>query len=86
MPSLVWTSAYIFLLGELAITAILVVPVPIKIRNLIARKVFQLNLGKRLAKPILFVGIALAFGFVESYSKHQYGTTRMMDNALEQAT
>lgn len=72
MPSLVWSSAYLFLLIELVITAILVVPVPIKIRNAITRKVFQLNLGDSLRKPILFIGIALAFGFVDSYSKHQY--------------
>ncbi|CAJ1965035.1 unnamed protein product [Cylindrotheca closterium] len=72
MPSLIWSSAYLFLLVELVITAILVVPVPIKIRNAITRKVFQLNLGERLRKPILFIGIALAFGFVDSYSKHKY--------------
>jgi len=79
MPSLVWTSAYLFLLGELVITAILVVPVPIKYRNAIARKVFQLDLGDRLAKPILFIGIALAFGFVDSYSKHQYIMEKIAD-------
>ncbi|KAL3940171.1 MAG: hypothetical protein SGBAC_005242 [Bacillariaceae sp.] len=72
MPSIIWSSAYLFLLVELVITAILVVPVPIKIRNAITRKVFQLNLGERLGKPILFIAIALAFGFVDSYSKRQY--------------
>lgn len=72
MPSLIWSAAYLFLLCELVVVAILVVPVPIKIRNAICRQVFQLDLGDRLKKPILFIGIALAFGFVDSYSKHQY--------------
>mmetsp|Transcript_30131 Transcript_30131/g.72330 ORF Transcript_30131/g.72330 Transcript_30131/m.72330 type:complete len:162 (-) Transcript_30131:69-554(-) len=72
MPSLIWSTAYAFLLVELVITAILVVPVPIKIRNAITRKVFQFDLGERIRKPILFIAIALAMGFVDSYSKHQY--------------
>ena len=84
MPSLIWSSAYLFLLCELVVTAILVVPVPTKIRNAIARKVFQLDLGDCLKKPILFIGIALAFGFVDSYSKHQYVIDLMnADNSAE---
>jgi hypothetical protein len=77
MASLVWTIVFVFLLLELALTFILVVPVPRKIRNFIAREIFQFNIGGRLAKPILFIGIALAFALVESYFAHQRILTRM---------
>jgi hypothetical protein len=71
MASLVWTTIFVFLLLELALTFILVVPVPRKIRNFIAREIFKFNIGGRLAKPILFIAIALAFALVESYFTHQ---------------
>merc|ERR1712157_335402 len=81
-PSLVWSTAYVFLLLEIAITVILVIPVPIKIRNLIARQIFKLKMGERLSKPILFIGIALAFGFIDSYMKLQ----NLLDKMDEQHT
>jgi B-cell receptor-associated protein 31 len=77
MASLVWTTIFVFLLLELALTFILVVPVPRKIRNFIAREIFKFNIGGRLAKPILFIAIALAFALVESYFTHQRILARM---------
>eukprot|EP00980_Cylindrotheca_fusiformis_P026495 scaffold16300_cov150-Cylindrotheca_fusiformis.AAC.6 len=72
MASLVWTSVYLFLLGELALTAILVVPVPRRVRNAIAKRVFQFQLGERLSKPILFIGLALLFALMESYFRRSH--------------
>jgi hypothetical protein len=56
---------------ELVITLILVIPVPRKIRNAIARQVFRWNLGEQLWKVGLFVGVALALALVESISSIQ---------------
>jgi B-cell receptor-associated protein 31 len=79
MPSLVWSTVYSFLLAELGLTAILVVPVPRRVRNSIAKWIFKFNLGGRLAKPLLFIGIALAFALVDSYLKRDHIANRMVD-------
>jgi heme/copper-type cytochrome/quinol oxidase subunit 1 len=72
MPSLIWTTVFLFLLLELAVTLILVLPVPRRVRNVLARNVVtKFNLGERLGKPILFVAIALSFALLESYVAHQ---------------
>jgi signal transduction histidine kinase len=71
MASLVWTSVYLLLLVELAIVTILVIPIPRRLRNILAKFIQQFNLGARLAKPVLFIGVALAFALVESYYHHQ---------------
>lgn len=72
MPSLIWTTVFSFLLLELAVTLILVLPVPRRVRNFLARNVVsRFNLGERLGKPILFVAIALSFALLESYVAHQ---------------
>jgi heme/copper-type cytochrome/quinol oxidase subunit 1 len=71
MASLVWTTIFLFLLLELALTFILVMPVPRKIRNFLAKEIFKFNLGERMRKPILFIGVALSFALVESYVAHQ---------------
>jgi hypothetical protein len=78
MASLIWSTVYLFLLVELGLTAILVVPVPRRMRNSIAKWVFKFNLGGRLAKPLLFIGIALAFGLLDSYLKHRHIVNRMV--------
>ena len=54
-------------------------PVPRIIRNFIARKIFKFNIGERLAKPVLFIGIALAFALLESYNTHQRILSRILE-------
>ena len=83
MASLVWTIIFAFLILELAVTLILVVPVPRKIRNVLASKIFQLDLGARLRKPLLFIGIALGLALVESYFAHQRIMSRMAEESSE---
>ncbi|KAG7369837.1 B-cell receptor-associated protein 31-like protein [Nitzschia inconspicua] len=80
MASIIWMSVFLILAVELVITLILVVPVPRKIRNLIAKKIFMFELGDRLKTPILFVGIALSLALLESYFTHQ----RIMARILEE--
>lgn len=82
MPSLIWTTVYWFLLAELALTAVLVVPVPRRVRNSIAKSIFKFNLGERLSKPVLFIGLALAFGLLESYLRHSHVLERMAEGEL----
>jgi hypothetical protein len=71
MASLIWTTVFGFLVLELILTAILVVPVPRKIRNFLAKEINKFQIGERLAKPILFIAIALTFALVESYFTRQ---------------
>lgn len=78
MATLIWRAIFAFLVCELVLTCILVLPVPRKIRNYLARKIFWLQLGERLAKPILFIGTALALALVESFWTHQ----RLLDRLL----
>ena len=53
---------------ELIITLILVIPVPRKIRNAIARQINRLDLGDRLGKFAIFIGVALTMALLESIS------------------
>jgi hypothetical protein len=53
---------------ELIVTLILVIPVPRKIRNAIARQINRLDLGDRLGKVAIFIGIALTMALLESIS------------------
>jgi hypothetical protein len=82
MASLVWTSVFAFLILELILTFILVIPVPRKIRNFLAGKIFKFHLGKRLARPLLFIGIALAFALLESYFTHRRILGRIEEEAM----
>ena len=50
MASIIWTTVWFFLMFELLIVVILVIPVPRKIRNAITRQVDRLQLSKRLGK------------------------------------
>ena len=79
MASLIWTTVFGFLVFELILTAILVVPVPRKIRNFLAKEINKFQIGERLAKPILFIAIALAFALVESYFTRQRILARESD-------
>ena len=72
MASLVWTAVYLLLLVELAIVFILVIPMPRRWHHsLVARPIRHFRLGERLAKPVLFLGIALAVALAESFLHHQ---------------
>lgn len=51
---------------ELAVTIMLVIPVPRKIRNAMARTVGRLNLGERLSTVGYFVAMVLFAALVES--------------------
>lgn len=75
MASITWTSVFVILIVELVVTFILVVPVPRRLRNLIARNIFKFDLGERFSKVIWFVALALIFALVESY----YSVERLMD-------
>jgi hypothetical protein len=79
MASLIWTSVFGFLVLELILTAILVVPVPRKIRNFLAKEINKFRIGERLAKPILFIALALTFALVESYFTRQRILARESD-------
>ena len=77
MASIIWQTIFLLLICELVVTLILVLPVPRKIRNFIARECFQLRLGERLKTPIKFIGIALTLALIESYVTHQRILTRI---------
>eukprot|EP00538_Stauroneis_constricta_P009328 CAMPEP_0119554670 /NCGR_PEP_ID=MMETSP1352-20130426/7080_1 /TAXON_ID=265584 /ORGANISM="Stauroneis constricta, Strain CCMP1120" /LENGTH=183 /DNA_ID=CAMNT_0007601285 /DNA_START=60 /DNA_END=611 /DNA_ORIENTATION=- len=79
MASIIWTSIFVFLICELLLTGLLVIPVPRKIRNFIASKIFQLQLGEKLSKYILFIGIGLVFAILESFISHQRIVDRMSE-------
>lgn len=67
------------LVVELAVTLAVCLPLPRKLRNLIARKVFKLNLQERLSKPILFIGTALGLALIESFFTHQRIIARLRE-------
>ena len=79
MASLIWSSIFILLCIEIVITIILVVPVPRKIRNYIAREIFQFSLGDKLTKPLIFIGVALGMALVESYFTHERIVQRLRE-------
>mmetsp|Transcript_11394 Transcript_11394/g.17488 ORF Transcript_11394/g.17488 Transcript_11394/m.17488 type:complete len:187 (+) Transcript_11394:133-693(+) len=71
MASIIWTTVWWFLMVELVIVLILVIPVPRKVRNALARPVSRLRLGDRFSKIGLFVTIGLTFALIESISSIQ---------------
>lgn len=76
MASITWTCVFGLLILELVVTFILVVPVPRRIRNMIARKfIFRFDLGERFSKILWFVALALVFALAESY----YTVERLME-------
>eukprot|EP00429_Kryptoperidinium_foliaceum_P021105 CAMPEP_0176143246 /NCGR_PEP_ID=MMETSP0120_2-20121206/72900_1 /TAXON_ID=160619 /ORGANISM="Kryptoperidinium foliaceum, Strain CCMP 1326" /LENGTH=169 /DNA_ID=CAMNT_0017479533 /DNA_START=127 /DNA_END=636 /DNA_ORIENTATION=+ len=83
MPSLVWGSIFLFLVAELIVTVILVVPVPRKIRHFLAREIFLLDIGDKLTKPVLYVSAALVLALLESYWGHRRITNRMAHDYQE---
>lgn len=66
MRSLLWTSVFILLMFELALTFILVVPVPRKWRNWICLKVSKLELKKRLRIPLTCIFFALSLALLDT--------------------
>jgi hypothetical protein len=79
MPSLIWGSIFLLLILELVVTFALALPVPRKIRNVLAREIFKFHVGDKLRKPILYVGIALFLALMESYFSHRRLVNRMME-------
>jgi len=76
MASITWTGVFSILLIELGVTFLLVVPVPRKIRNFVARKcIFRFHLGDNFSKIIWFIAVALILALVESYKN----TTRLLE-------
>lgn len=65
---------------ELMVTLILVIPVPRKIRNAITRQINRLDLGNRLGKVVIFIGIALSLALLESISSVQYISTKEQEH------
>jgi len=74
MRSLLWTSVSVFLMFELVLTLILVIPVPRKWRNWICLKVSKLELKKRLRIPLAGIFFALSFALLDTttYLQHIY--------------
>lgn len=66
MRSLLWTTVFVFLMAELALTLILVIPVPRKIRNWICLKVSKIELKKRLKMPLMGIFCALLFALLDT--------------------
>ncbi|KAL3915074.1 MAG: hypothetical protein SGILL_005816 [Bacillariaceae sp.] len=79
MASIVWMSIFLILAIELIITLILVLPVPRKTRNFIAKGIFQFHIAERLKMPIRFIGVALSLALIDSYSTHQRIMTRVLE-------
>jgi hypothetical protein len=70
--SLLWTSVFIFLILELGLTYVLVMPVPRKIRNWICRQTAKLDLKKRLRMPVVCIGFTLTLAMFDSLSFLQW--------------
>lgn len=66
MKSLIWTSVFLLLIIELIVTFILVIPVPRKIRNRIARYIARFDLGDKIGQATMFLMIALFGALAES--------------------
>ena len=66
MRSLLWSTVFVLLMIELAVTLILVIPVPRKIRNWICLRVSKLELKKRLRVPLVLIVSALLFALADT--------------------
>jgi len=76
MASITWTCVFILLIVELVVTFILVVPVPRRFRNAIARNcIFKFHLGERFSKILGFIAVALILALAESY----FSVQRLME-------
>jgi len=71
---------------ELALTVVLVIPVPRKIRNAMSRLVMKLNLSDKLGKFAIFVALALGAALIESMSSVQYIQERQRLEHLQQGS
>ena len=72
MASFLWTSVFILLCLELALTLVLVIPVPRKIRNWVCRQTTKIHLQQKL-QPILWgIGVALSLALMDSWSLLQF--------------
>jgi hypothetical protein len=75
MVSLVWHGIFILLVLELAVTLILVLPVPRRIRNWICRKILayqSVTLKEFVQLPLLFLSLGLVFAVMDCCSSLHY--------------
>lgn len=68
MASFLWTSVFVFLCLEIALTLILVIPVPRKVRNWVCRETTKLDLKERLKPVLLGIGLALGVALLDCFS------------------
>lgn len=66
MRSLLWTAVFAILMIEVAITAALVLPVPLSWRNAICLEMSKLDLKARLRLPLTFLVIGMGLAFFDS--------------------
>jgi hypothetical protein len=72
MASFLWTSVFIFLCLEIALTLILVIPVPRTFRNWICRETTKLDLKQKLKPALWGIGIALSVALFDCLSLLQF--------------
>ena len=90
MKSLIWTGVFILLVVELVVTFILVIPVPRKIRNKIARYIAKFDLGGKIGQASMFLMIALFGALAESImtvralQEREHPTGATMTTSVEQ--
>ena len=81
MRSIIWSCVFAFLVFELFVTFILAVPVPRRIRNMIARKINRFHLGENFGKAMWFITTGLLLALAESFNatNQQMEKLRMLE-------
>jgi hypothetical protein len=72
MASFLWTSVFIFLCLEIALTLILVIPLPRKFRNWVCRETTKLDLKEKLRPALWGIGVALSVALFDCLSLLQF--------------
>jgi hypothetical protein len=72
MASFLWTCVFILLCLELALTLLLVIPVPRKIRNWVCRQTTKIHLKQKLQPVLWGIGLALTVALMDSWSLLQF--------------
>jgi Bap31/Bap29 transmembrane region len=68
MRSLIWTSIYLLLKCEIALTVLLVIPLPRAWRNVVCLEVSKLELKQRLQIPLTFLVIGMSLAFLDAWN------------------
>ena len=84
MASFLWTCVFLFLCLELALTMILVIPLPRKFRNWVCRGTTTLDLKGRLKPALWGIGVALSVALLDCLSLLQF-LFSMEDEAHERS-